>query len=375
MSKIVSHAELEMFIEKVYYDSVSSFIQGGIGVGKSETVNKIAQKISQDKKKIFIDWNRISDKEKRELLKEENIEKSFVFCDVRASQSAPEDLKGLPNFSGDFVDWKPNLVFRVLSNPKASGILFFDELNLATPSVMSALYQIILDRCIGEISFPKEVVPIACGNRIEDRGNVSELPSPLSNRFVHLELRPPTIDEFTDYGLNNGKMYDGRIIAFLQFKPSRIYAYDSKDKDKSFPTPRMWGICNRLIKGIDDLDILDILVSSAVGEATAIEFIAFLKLQEKIDVKDLIEHPEKVKEIKEISLKWSLLSTLTEYLNRHKNPDTLKNIILICSHMEAEFAVMLLRMIKSSDMSFFSKEVFKIKEFGELSKLYAKYTI
>lgn len=375
MSKIVSHLELKNFVEKVYYDSVSSFIHGGIGIGKSETINKVAKKIAKDKGKAFVDWNRISDKEKRELLKEENIEKSFVFCDIRASQSAPEDLKGLPNFSENFVDWKPNLIFKVLSNTKASGILFFDELNLATPSVMSALYQIVLDRCIGEISFPKSVVPIACGNRIEDRGNISELPAPLSNRFVHLELRPPTIDEFTDYGLNNGKMYDSRIISFLQFKPSRIYLYDSKNKDKSFPTPRMWSVTNKLIKDVTDLDLMEILVSSSVGEATAIEFIAFLKLQQKIDVEDLIRHPEKVKEIKEIDLKYSLLSAITEYFNRHKQADTLKSIVLICNGMEAEFSVLLLRLIKSSDKSFFLKEAIQIKEFKELAKLSAKYLL
>ena len=373
--KSVNHLELENYIKRVYDKSLSSYIWGGIGVGKSETISKVAQDIAKEKDKIFIDWNRVSDERKKEMLKDEVIEKSFIFCDIRASQMDASDTKGLPSFSSNFVEWKPNLIFKVLSNPKASGILFLDELNLAFPSILASLYQVVLDRCIGEIAFPKEVVPIASSNRVEDRGGVFELPAPLCNRFLHLELRVPDVDSWTAYGLDNGKQIDSRIITFLQFKPSRIYSYDSKNKDKAFATPRMWATCSKLIKDITDLDVLETLVSSAVGEAVAIEFVAFVKLQRKIDVEDLIKHPEKVKEIKEIDLKYSLLSTMTEYFNKHKTADTLKSIVLICHYMEAEFSVLLLRLIKSADTKFFLKEAIQIKEFKELSKLSAKYLI
>ena len=373
--KSINHLELEKFINIVYDKSLSSYIWGGTGIGKSETISKVAQDIARENKKKFIDWNRISDEHKRELLKDDVFEESFIFCDIRASQLDSSDTRGLPTFVNNFVEWKPNLVFKVLSNPKASGILFLDELNLAPPSILASLYQVILDRCIGEISFPDSVVPIAASNRIEDRGAVFELPAPLANRFLHLELKVPDVESWTAYGLDNGHKIDSRIISFLQFKPSRIYSYDSRNKDKSFATPRMWVKTSKLIEGIDseDLDLIETLVSSSVGEGIAVEFTAFLKLARKIDVESLIKKPESVKNIKEIDLKYSVLATVSEYYRNHKTANILKGVIQICANMETEFGVLLSRLVKAVDVEFWRKEVIKIPDFKEWARANEKY--
>ena len=341
--KEINHSELKSVVKTFYDKKLSLFVWGTFGIGKSTIIKEVADELK-------------------------------INCiDVRISQLEPSDLRGIPKVDGIVTRWLPPSWLP--SDKDSKGILFFDEINLAPPSIQASCYQLILDRRLGDYVLPNGWVVVSCGNRIEDRANVFELPSPLANRFCHIGLRVPTIDEWTDWGLNNGTQIDSRIIAFLQFKPSRIFAYDSKNKDKAIGTPRSWEFCSKLIKDVSDLDVLETLVSSAVGEAVAIEFIAFIKLQRKIDVEDLIKNPEKVKEIKEIDLKYSLLPTITEYFNKHKKADVLKSIVLICNNMEAEFSVLLLRLIKSSDKTFFLKEAIQIKEFKELARLSSKYLL
>ena len=73
-------------------------------------------------------------------------------------------------------------------NPDGKGILFFDELNAAPPLVQASLYQLTLDRRIGEYVLPDGWKIVAAGNRAEDRSIVFRMPNALSNRFTHLDF-------------------------------------------------------------------------------------------------------------------------------------------------------------------------------------------
>ena len=55
--------------------------------------------------------------------------------------------------------------------------------------VQAALYQLFLERKCGEYELPEGASLIACGNRDADRAVVHRMPTPLSNRLVHLEIR------------------------------------------------------------------------------------------------------------------------------------------------------------------------------------------
>jgi disulfide oxidoreductase YuzD len=93
-----------------------------------------------------------------------------------------------------------------------------------------------LNRCIGDYHLPDGWIVISAGNRLEDRANVFETPAPLNNRFLHIELATPDVDEWIDWSVANN--IDTRISTFLKFKPSLLYKFDKTTKDKAFPTPR-----------------------------------------------------------------------------------------------------------------------------------------
>lgn len=311
--KIVNHSLLKQIIEHIYNKKIPLFIWGGTGIGKSTCVKDVAKELKIECK------------------------------DIRISQLEPSDLRGLPKVDNGETKWlPPNWLPR-----DGKGILFFDELNLSVPCIQASCYQLILDRRLGDYILPDGWVVISAGNRLEDKANVFEMPSPLANRFLHVELGVPSINDWSSWAYEN--KIDTRIIAFLNWKTTRLFGFDAKYKDKAFPTPRTWEMASKSIKEEDydkHKDLMESLLSSAIGDGTATEMIAFLKLQKKINVEDLIKNPKRVKEIKEIDLKWTLVSSVADYFDKRRTKETLMAVLNILDELDAEYACHLFRMCK-----------------------------
>jgi len=359
MTKI-NHNQLGQLIQKSYETKQPLFISGTTGIGKSETVRTIAKNIAKEQK---LEFGEDTDKDG-----------VFGFVDVRISQFEPADLRGLPDLSGGETVWlPPNWLPK---NPNSKGIIFFDELNLAPPSIQSSAYQIILDRRLGDYKLPDGWVIISAGNRLEDRANVFELPAPLKNRFIHSELKVPTHEEWIDWAVEN--KVDGRIISFMNFKPQLLFKFDKNTKDMAFPTPRSWHFLSNLLKGEDDEETVELYSSSAVGEGTALEFVAFTKLQKAVDIDDLLANPKKFEAIDDRGLQLSLLGAISEKYRaeierKGGNPQNqLEKTLGICQFTPPDFAILLIRLIKKLDKDCV-KRMLKTKSWTVLRKDYEKY--
>ena len=372
----LTHEQLEKSIDKSYSTGIPLFIAGTTGIGKSCTVRKVSKRIAtNDEEREFLEWNELTSEEKRELRdSKEKREQSFLLIDMRISQMDPTDLRGLPNLNGeDFVEWNPPLSFSVLSKEGVRGVLFFDEINLAPPSVQSAAYQIILDKAIGQISLNKNLCIIGAGNRVEDRANVFEMAAPLKNRFTHVGLKVPSVEDWSIWATEND--IDNRIVGYLNFKRSHLMVDISKignSRSGAFPTPRSWEYCSNVIDGLEDLDTLEQFVSSCVGDGVAVEFKSFLKLKKDIDLMDVMDNPEKVKEMS-LDLKWCLISAVADRYASH--PEDLSKALNVAKHLEADFGATLLRMIKRSNEKHFMKNVQDCDEWEEIAKEYKKYIL
>jgi len=341
----VSHAELERIIEVAYEKKLPLFIWGPPGIGKSYSVRQTAQRIAH-KLGLRFDERDIEDGK-------------FGFQDVRISQLDPSDLRGLPKVEGSVTRWlPPNWLPR---NPQSRGILFFDELNLAPPSIQAACYQLILDRRLGDYRLPDGWTIIAAGNRLEDRANVFEMPAPLANRFLHVTLKVPSVEEWTEWALKHN--IDHRIVGFLNNKQDALFKFDAKIKEKAFPTPRSWEFCSRLIEGVKEEQELLTLSSAAVGYATAVQFVAFIKLQETIDINKIFKEPERVKELDRPDLKYALVSLFADQFS--KNRKKLDNIVATFPYLEPEYVVLTLRMLKNIDKSYLKANLGKSPVFRQ----------
>jgi len=105
--------------------------------------------------------------------------------DVRALLLDPVDLRGLP-FLGS--DGRSKWATPDFLPQDGEGILFLDELNAAPAMVQASCYQLVLDRKLGEYTLPEGWAIVAAGNRDSDRAATTRMPTPLRNRFVHLEF-------------------------------------------------------------------------------------------------------------------------------------------------------------------------------------------
>ena len=111
------------------------------------------------------------------------------YVDVRALLLDPVDLRGIPwRDSSDRTRWAPPAFLPPTGDP-GRWLINLEELPSAPPLVQAALYQLVLDRKVGEYKLPEGASLIACGNRESDRGVVHRMPTPLASRFVHLEIR------------------------------------------------------------------------------------------------------------------------------------------------------------------------------------------
>jgi MoxR-like ATPase len=233
--------------------------------------------------------------------------------DVRLSLWEPTDIKGIPyyNANENTMSWAPpvELPTEELASKYNHIILFLDEMNSAPPAVQAAAYQLILNRRVGTYRLPDNVLVVAAGNREADKGVTYRMPAPLANRFVHLELRVD-FEDWLNWAVDNKVHKD--VVGYLSFAKQDLYDFDPKTASRSFATPRSWAFVSDLL---DDEDVSDSvvadLVSGAVGEGTAVKFMAHRKIAGRMpNPTDILHGKVKELKVKEISAMYSLTVSL-----------------------------------------------------------------
>ena len=194
------------------------------------------------------------------------------FVDLRLSQLAPTDLRGLPVAENGVSRWyPPEFLPR-----EGQGVLFLDEINMAPPVMQGIAQQLILDRRVGSYEVPDGWFIWAAGNRKSDRAAVFEMPSALANRFVHLDLTPD-LDSFKAWALSAG--ISEQVLAFLAFRPTLLHQIDAQRP--AWPSPRSWVMANRLRAA-------GLSTEPAIGPGAAGEFEAFCLVYENLPDLDAI---------------------------------------------------------------------------------------
>jgi hypothetical protein len=242
----------------------SVFLWGPPGIGKSSVMRKVAK------------------------------DNDFDYIDLRVSQLAPTDLRGLPYIENGQAKFAPPSFLPA----GGKGILAIDEFNMASPSMMGIAQQLILDRQVGDYVVPEGWFIIAAGNRVEDRATVSQLPAPVTNRFIHFNVEADLLS-WKAYAIKSG--INEQIVSFLNFRPQLLF--DFNKNATAWPSPRSWDFANTLL-GID-LDI-----DAAVGEGTAAEFYAYQSIYSRLPDVDAVLNGEGVEVPKEPSLMYAVCGAL-----------------------------------------------------------------
>ena len=228
--------------------------------------------------------------------------------DLRLALMDPSDLKGVlyynPTVGSAMWNAPPDLPSAEEAAKYPVVFLFLDEMNSAAPATQAAAYQLVLNRRIGTYELPDNVVIVAAGNRDTDRGVVYRMPSPLANRFVHLNLRVD-FESWNDWALNHGINPD--VVAYVTCNKNDLFNFDPRSSGTSFATPRSWSFVSELLQeDLADGELND-LVSGTVGEGVALKFAAHRKVASQMpNPSDILSGKVKDLRTKEIGAKYSL---------------------------------------------------------------------
>jgi hypothetical protein len=224
--------------------------------------------------------------------------------DVRASLLDPTDLRGIPYVEGGRAFWAPPSFLP--SDPDSKGVLFFDELNAAPPLVQASLYQLTLDRRIGEYELPQGWRILAAGNRAEDLAIVFRMPSALANRFTHLDFEPD-FEDWREWAID--QHIHPLVVGFLGLR--RELLFDAPKEARAFPSPRSWAILSDHLKRLGESSLFDEVAVGTVGEGAAVEFSGFRQnaLSEQ-QVQRILKNPLKEQLPERLGDQYALISHL-----------------------------------------------------------------
>ena len=263
---------------------------------------------------------------KSDLIAHIGVEQNRPVIDMRLLLLEPTDIKGIPFYDPDTktMRWaNPSELPSPTEVDLHNAILFLDELNAAPPSVQAAAYQLILNRKVGEYELPAGVSIVAAGNRETDKGVTFRMPSPLANRFVHIELKP-NFDDWQKWAINNQVHPD--VVGFLSHHKQHLFNFDPKSPDKAFATPRSWVFVSDVLDDNMLESLNTTLVAGTVGEGMAIGFQAHRKTAAKLPKADDVLTGKVTKlSVDDMSAKYSLIIsmcyTLKEWCERAQDDE------------------------------------------------------
>jgi len=241
-----------------------AMIWGAPGIGKSQVVQRVAADTDRE------------------------------YIDIRALLLDPVDLRGIPwrdTDNGNITRWAPP-AFLPPENADGKFLINLEELPAAPQMVQTALYQLVLDRAIGEYRLPDGAAVVACGNNASDRGVFHRMSPALASRFVHIDA---TIDagEWQNWAIDNDIAPE--VIFFVRNDPEALHDYHPASKELAFPCPRTWEFVSNIVKGDGDKlseRAMHRIFRGTIGKGAAIKFSAFLQIWRSLpDWKSIIDDP------------------------------------------------------------------------------------
>lgn len=271
--------------------------------------------------------------------------------DIRAPLLDPTDLRGIPAVVDGRAVWAPP---SFLPRPKDEpGILFFDELNAAPPLVQASLYQLVLDRRVGEYELPEGWAIVAAGNRAEDKAVVFRMPSALANRFAHLDFEA-NFDDWAEWA--GPAAVAPTVISFLGVRRELLAPKPTESDGVAFATPRSWHMLSDAFKVIETTPGSLEVYQGCVGKGAAIEFLEHAKKSLSIEsIERIIRDPESAVLPTNAGDLWILIKHVAQ---RVSEPQVRTAFSFLLNRIGSEWGVRLARdVLRVDPMLVFDKDV------------------
>ena len=229
------------------------FLSSSPGIGKSAAVHQLAKRFN------------------------------LKVIDIRLAQEDPTALGGFPSIVNGRSTYAPPERFPLEGDKIPDGykgwLIFFDEINSAPRSVVSAAYKIVLDRMIGEKHLHPNVRMIAAGNLATDNAIVNEMGTAMRSRVVHIHVTTHA-DNWLDFAAKAG--FDSRVVSYLHYQANKINSFKQfgSSSDETFACERTWEFVSKILKANYPDETKPVpadvapLLAGTVG-STAYEFVTY----------------------------------------------------------------------------------------------------
>lgn len=239
--------------------NITLYIHGHRGLGKSSIVKQKAAAGRGETMKIKVNGEM------------QTVPLPMGVIDVRLAQCEASDLRGLPDKQdgrtvflppadmpiGDMTALEIEEVLQAIEDPEERrvkreqmqnryqyGILFLDELNRSGDDVLNAVFQLVLDRKIGQYILPAGWQIVVAGNFMEgDYQTGGFTDAAFIDRFCHMVFShgEPTMDSWMQYIAAH---HGGAASKIIEYTSSKVELLDGAIKgDIGFsitPSRRSW---------------------------------------------------------------------------------------------------------------------------------------
>ena len=162
---------------------------------------------------------------------------------------------------------------------RREGILFLDEINCVSETLMPAMLQFLQYKSFGSHRLPEGWVIVAAGNPPAYNRSVREFDTVTLDRVKRMDVEPD-LEVWKRYAA--ARNLHPAILSFLELKPECFYVMEAGRK--GFVTGRGWEDLSEMLLTLEDLglEIEDLLFGQYLQEEeTAREFAFYYRLYEK----------------------------------------------------------------------------------------------
>lgn len=279
--------------------TTSLLLRGDHGIGKSQLGRQLAAVVAEG---LGIDPD------------------DYEVIDRRLSQVSEGDIIGLPSTDGEVTRFNPPDWYKRACTTAC--FLFLDELNRATPEVMQAAFQIVLDRELNGWKLHPDTRVMSAVNA-SAAYNVNEIDPALLSRFWVIDLAP-TVKDFTTWGRteNKKKSYGFNclplVVDFIAAEEKWLDPPKEAEPGKKHVDRRAWERLGDALAfaGLGDSPADDLfypICLGYIGVEASIKFVDFAKSQDnRFTGKDIVERYTEIRHKVTSKKKAELLNTAIE---------------------------------------------------------------
>ena len=201
---------------------------------------------------------------------------------------------------------------------KKEGILFIDEINCVSETLMPAMLQLLQGKTFGEYAVPEGWVIVTAGNPYVYNTSVREFDMVTLDRVKRLDVEPD-YPVWRRYAIS--RQMHGAVLFFLESRKDRFYYAKREGKKLQFVTARGWEDLSDILKEYECLKIdvdEELIFQYLQCETIAGEFYSWYRLYTRYcaDFDLLMKGPQKDKNCflqRAVAADWEEKCGMTQY--------------------------------------------------------------